>query len=439
MSPGTTSESTVPAGAASKPPRSWIRWTAVVLAAGGWWLSLDLVRLGFGQAASNPWLQAECGAAADTPETFDCQSVLNSQWASVPLSQQSGGPRLPVAVLGMGYFAFVGLWYLFVGPPTRRRWGWHLLIAAVVGCGLWQSLYMVYVMGSVLHRWCWGCVAAHAVNGGLALLTVIAFPWRRDRVGVAPHPSGRLALATLLAGTFLFLLHLTFMLVLLANNSARQVYQAHRRIVDDPEFICWQYERQPVQTIADADQPTSVGDADAPNTVVAFIDYQCSACQSACEVLSSIMREHPGLLRVDYRHFPLDRACNEYVPRSAHPAACRASMAVQAARRVGGAEGFRKMQELLHERQSQLETAAYAEWARELGLDVVAFSAAVRSQDVADRIESDIALGRQLGVETVPVLFLNGRKVEYWSKAATWEALLGLKTDAAPTTGPAAP
>ncbi len=406
-----------------------------MLAFVAWWLSLDLAKLSFGLAANTPWLQAECGAAEDPSETFDCQSVLNSSWASVPLGNQPGATRIPTATFGMGYFAFVGLWYMFVGPPTRSRWARHLLISGVVACGALFSLLMIHEMGNVLHKWCFGCLATHALNGGLLLLTIIAFPWRRDRENIAPHPRGRLALATLAASTFLFLLHPSITLVLLANNSAGRIYQAYTNIVDDPEYIRWEYQRQPVQKPL-ADEPaTHAGDPAAPNTVVVFIDYQCPACKSAYDTLKTVMQQHPGALRVNYRHFPLDRTCNDGVPRSAHPVACRASLATEAARVVGGSKGFLKMRDLLYERLSELENAPFPRWAAELGLDQDAFSKALASEEVTRRIQEDIELGRQLGVEAIPVFFLNGRRLHHWSKPETWEALLELETTA-PTSSP---
>jgi len=407
-----------------RPPRSWIRWTAVVLALAGWWFSLDLVRLSLGLAASTPWLQAECGAAADPSETLDCQSVLNSSWASIRLGNRPGAARIPVATFGMGYFAFVGLWYLFVGPPTRSRWAWHLLITMVIGCGALISLLMIHVMGNVLHRWCLGCVATHALNGGLLLLTIVAFPWTRERENFAPHPRGRLALATLTSGTLLFLLHLTITLILLASNSGSRWQRAYVNIVDDPEYVRWQYQRQPLQTALTDEQPAHAGNPTAPNTVVVFIDYQCPACKSAYDTLSTVMEEHPGALRVSYRHFPLDRSCNDGVQRSAHPAACGASLAAEAARVVGGSEGFLKMRDLLYERLNELENAPYSRWAAELELDDAAFSKALDSEEVARRVQEDVGLGKQLGVEAIPVLFLNGRRLHHWSKPETWQALL---------------
>jgi protein-disulfide isomerase/uncharacterized membrane protein len=411
-----------------KPPRGWIRWIAVVIALVAWWVSLDLAKLSLGKPASNPWLQAECGAESGPDDSLDCQSVLNSARAWVPLSNRTTGARIPVATLGMGYFAFVGLWYLFVGSPTRSRWARHLLISAIVLGGAAVSAWMMHTMGNVLHKWCMGCVATHVLNGLLLLLTILAFPWRRDRAGVAPHPRGRLALATLAACAFLFLLHPAVTLLMLANNSAGRIYKAYNDIINDPEYIRWQYERQPVQPQLVGDQLTHAGDPAAPNTVVIFIDCQCPVCKSACALLEGIMEKHPGVVRVSCRQFPLDRSCNEGAPRSVHPVACRAARAIEAAGVLGGAEGHQKMLHLLHERADSLENAPYSRWAAELGLDADAFSKALESDEIAQSLRDDIELGQQLGVKALPTVFLNGRRLHHWSKQETWDALLGLPT-----------
>lgn len=420
--------------APSPPPRGWIRWTALVLALAGWWLSMDLTRVGYGKQASNPWLQARCGAEPGDDARFDCQSVLNSASAFIPLSSQPGAPRLPVAVLGMGYFAFLGLWYLFVGPPTRARWGWHALPLIVVGCGVLQSLHMMHVMADVLHKWCAGCVATHAVNAGLALLTIIAAPWRRDRPGASPHPSGRLALASLTAAVLIFAIHPAVMLMAMMTSSRNYVAREYSKIVDDPEFARWSYSREAQRPELNADGRTLWGDPDAPNTVTEFFDVQCGPCMTAHEVLRELMQEHPGLLRVDSRHFPLDNACNDSVPRSEYPASCAAARAAEAARTVDGDASFQEMRTFLYEHRHELEAAPFAEWAGQLGLDREEYSAALSSSEIADLIQADIELGKKVGVGATPAIYLNGRRLSHWKNPATWEALLGLERDASTPT-----
>lgn len=419
-------EQTLPAYTDFRPPRRWIGWTAAALALVGWWLSCDLTMLSLGQSASNPWLQATCGSAAESGGTFDCQSVLASKWSRVPHEPAEGTLAIPIAAFGMAYFAFVGVWYVFVGSPTRSRWARHLLISAIVFLGLAESVHMVYVMASVLHKWCAACLATHAINALLGLLTIVAFPWFRDRENLAPHPRGRLALATLAACTFVFLLHPALLRVVQIAGAAKRLQGEYTKIANDPEFARWQYERGPLREIPSDDARVVAGEPDAPNKVVVFIDAQCSACLKAYDLIEDFRQKHPGVLCVDCRHFPLDRSCNDAYPHAGEPASCAAARAAEAARDVGGTEGFRKMRRLLFQRRHDLHAAPYAAWAGELGLDQAAFEAAFESAEVRQRVQADDELARELGVESAPTLFLNGRRLRYWSKLETWEALLGV-------------
>jgi len=342
----------------------------------------------------------------------------------------------PWGVLGAAYFGFVGLWYLFVGPPSRSRSGWHVLIAAVVLIGCATSLYLTRVMGVELQRWCSGCLMVHGVNGLILVLTLLAFPWRKPAERQSPHPSTALALATLCAGFLLAQLHFFYTAAAMASSSFRETYRRYSAIVDDPAFARWQYERSPVHELLLRDEDVISGPLDAPHTVVLFADFQCTACRLARDVLAELLEPYPEQLRVVYRHFPLDQSCHASQSGSPHPAACRASRAVEAARLVGGAAGFKAMRDLCYARLPHLDAADFPAWAAELGLDAATFRAALDAPAVNERIQADIRLGDDLGLDGVPVLFLDGRRLEHWRNAKTWETLLGVASES-PTTQPA--
>jgi len=419
--------------------KRWLARIAVVLAVAGWWLSVDLMLLSGGAQATNPWLRATCGSADAEAGLSDCLSVLNSKWARFepfgpPREATDAGFALPWAALGAAYFAFVAVWYLFVGLPGRQRWGWHLLITAIVAVGAIRSAQFLYVMAFVLHRWCAGCVAAHVVNGLILVVTLLAYPWSEARVVPDAHPSRRLALATLVAGTCLWLLHVLVAVLVVFASGMHQLREGYEAIVNDPAFVVWRYEQQPVETIPLRDDEIFAGNSDAPNTVVAFIDFQCRACQLAHEVLAALVKRHGDIVRVAFRHYPQDPTCNARFKDGGHPAACRSAWACEAARRIGGPDGFHRMRTLLYERRNELELDRFSEWAAEIGLDASAFAATFESPDVQAQIKADIALGTRLGIRDVPTLFLNGRRVEHWRNPQTWIALLGLEAEQHATT-----
>ena len=421
----TQTETVVSPPLITKPPRGWIRCIAVILALAGWWLSFDLVRLSIGQAATNPWLEQQCGKTDPGAPPTDCGSVLASEWASVSLGEKSH-LRMPVAVLGMAYFALLGIWFGFVGPPTRSRWAWHLPIAFVVLIGVCQSAYMMHIMGNVLHQWCSGCVATHIVNGLLGLLTLIAFPWLHDKPHRLPFPSSRLALATGCAGVSLMLVHLFFMLSLIVGNVQARVTERYLKITKDPDFVCWQYERQPhVEIAADPERPL-IGEPDATHTVVVFFDAQCSACELAHELLDGLLADYPAALQVDYRHYPYG-ACNESVPASAGTISCEAAFAMEAARMLDGGAGLARARAFVSARRHELAAVDFSSCAEELGLNAEQYTQAFESETIAERVQDDLKLAKELGISATPVLYLDGRKFEHWRVRSAWETLLGVE------------
>jgi len=221
-----------------------------------------------------------------------------------------------------------------------------------------------------------------------------------------------------------FLLTVTVSILLVMGNSTGQLAQAYQSVINDPAFARWEYERQPPVEIPlpaaeDRRQPES-----AAHTAVVFADFQCPRCRGAHEIIEQARERHPDRLRVIYRHFPLDGSCNPSDYPTRHPYACRAAMAAEAAYVCGGGGALERMRTMLYERQNQLARAAYDDWADELGLDAAAFSSALESDRVRNTIQRDIELGKKLGVRAVPVIFLDGRRLDYWMLPETWDALI---------------
>lgn len=417
-------------------PKSWVRWAAVVLAVLGWYASLQMLRVSAGAELTNVFMQAVCGAAGEG-EVDSCTSVLTSPQAYIRLSRDPGAPRMPVSALGMAYFAVVGLWYLFVGPPTRAGRFWHLLIAALVCYGAWSSLDYIRIMAFELHRWCGGCLVTHAVNGGLLALTLLAWPWRRSAEPLVPHPSARLALATCTVGGLALVAHLAAVLVFITGSILHERTDQYAKVLNDPAFIVWDFQRQPEVSLPLFEDEVFAGSPAAPNTVVLFSDFQCAYCRQAHEKVDELLAKYPGRLRAVFRHYPQDPQCNPNPKFRAggHVSGCRAARAAEAARLVGGPAAGARMRKLLYARRDRLPTrpfsqqteqerALFEDWAVELGLDRAAFAAALESPEAATRIQASIELADQLGISAMPVVYLNGKRLRNWSKLETWDALL---------------
>ncbi|MGD8451391.1 MAG: thioredoxin domain-containing protein [Phycisphaerae bacterium] len=429
-------------------PKPWVRWIAVVLAALGWYVSWHSFRVSSGDVVHDPLMDAVCGG--DESEGGNaCTSVLQSPQAYIPLGREQSSMRMPSATLGMGYFAVVGLWFLLVGPPTPAGRFWHLLPAILVAGGAGYSVHCIHVMGSVLHQWCGICLTAHVLNGGIVVVTVLAWPWRPAKVVQPAHPSLRLTAATVIAGVLMFITHISLVYVVVAGAIFHHRAAEYAAVLNDPAYIRWDFERQtPIELPIREDEPLA-GSADAADTVVVFSDFLCTACRQAAETIPQVLERYPGRLRVAYRHYPQDAECNAS-PRyrvGGHSMACAAARATEAARVVGGTEAYLAMRKLIYQRQAELpgvpfaeqsaqQRALLADWAVELGLDRAAFETAMASPAVAERIAGDIALAGKMGIHAMPAIYLNGRRLRGWSNLSIWDMLLGAPTSA-PATAPA--
>jgi protein-disulfide isomerase/uncharacterized membrane protein len=434
-------------------PKPWIRGLAVLVAAAGWYVSSQLLMVSSG-GVEGRFLEALCGSATPDGQPTACASVLTSPQAYVSFGPGGSGAKVPVSVFGMAYFAFVALWYLFIGPPTYRGRKWHLLFGLVVVYAAYQSLDYVRIMHYELHRWCAGCLLAHALNGGLVVLTALAWPWRRPVQLLEPHPSRRLALALGTIGVFVLAVHVLFVYALIAVNLRADCAKQLEQVINDPEYVRWDLARQPAVDIPLYDDEVFGGDPAVPHTVVVFGDFQCQHCKSLHEKLKLVADKYPGRLRVAFRHYPQDPECNPN-PRfrtGGHASACRAARAVEAARLVGGREGCLALRQKLWEHQSELPDRPYtqqseaernllADWAAECGLDRAAFTQALDDPAVAVRIRADVELANRLGLQAMPAVFVDGKRLRGWSRTETWDVIFGHGPSAAtqPASAPATP
>ncbi len=148
----------------------------------------------------------------------------------------------------------------------------------------------------------------------------------------------------------------------------------------------------------------SIGEADAPVTIIEFTDYQCPFCsRHAQETYPQIRANYvdAGQVRYVFMDFPLS---------SIHP---QAQLTAEAARCAGDQGQFVTMHDLLFARQQEWagrEDAAevLAGYAGELGLDGTAFGDCLASGVHEAAVLADLAEGVRVGVDGTPAFFING-------------------------------
>lgn len=155
----------------------------------------------------------------------------------------------------------------------------------------------------------------------------------------------------------------------------------------------------------------SLGNPDAPVTVVEFSDFQCPYCNRFHEIAEpKIIEEYVrnGKVRFVYRDFPfLDGFPG--IPEDQK----ESHWAAEAARCAGDQGKYWEYHDYLFDHQSGENQGAFTiaklkSFAVELGLNTGEFNACLDSDKHAAAIEKDKADAQALGVNSTPTTFVNG-------------------------------
>jgi protein-disulfide isomerase len=146
------------------------------------------------------------------------------------------------------------------------------------------------------------------------------------------------------------------------------------------------------------------GNPEAPVLLEEFGDFECPSCKNVAAFLDQVIKEYEPRVRVVFRNFPL----------AMHQHSHDAALAVEAA----GLQGrFWEMHDMLFREQAVWSSATspqmlFDTYAETLGLDMNQFRKDFKSDQVRERLESDQARAKSLGVKVVPTLFIDKRVVE---------------------------
>lgn len=148
----------------------------------------------------------------------------------------------------------------------------------------------------------------------------------------------------------------------------------------------------------------SVGEPDAPVTIVEYTDYQCPYCsrhfeQTYPQIMENLVET--GQVRYVFKDFPLTNI---------HP---QATDAAEAARCARDQEAFLEMHDMLFARQGEWagqENAIeiFIDFADELELDTETFSECLNSNRHEEAVLAELQEGTELGVTGTPGFFVNG-------------------------------
>lgn len=146
----------------------------------------------------------------------------------------------------------------------------------------------------------------------------------------------------------------------------------------------------------------SVGDPNAPITIVEFSDFECPVCRALHDGLRELLPKYPQA-RLVFKDFPLEQ----------HPWARTAAIAGQCAYKQDP-KTFWKLYDLIYDNQDVISAEnAYSkltDYASQIALNTDTFKSCLASPEAAAAVEASRANGLELEVSSTPTVFFNGRR-----------------------------
>lgn len=138
------------------------------------------------------------------------------------------------------------------------------------------------------------------------------------------------------------------------------------------------------------------GNADAPVTLVCYIDYESVQCAKLNRILNQLLEDDKDKVRINIRHFPM---------ANKHQKAMKAAEAAVAAAQEGL---FWPMNNILFENQKALGTISLKQYAKQIGSQNKRFLEQVINSIYAWQVREDLLEGLDKGIRDVPAVFVNG-------------------------------
>lgn len=157
-----------------------------------------------------------------------------------------------------------------------------------------------------------------------------------------------------------------------------------------------------------------------------YADFQCPFCGSfARQILPELRTKYidTGKIRLVFRHFPLNSACNSAVSNDIHPEACGAARAAECA---ADQDLFKEYHDELFRQDSHrsaMEDADLKQYGTNVGVNQATFDACVDGTSKTTRVQADIASGLALGVNSTPTVFVGAQRIPGPTKVQLFAAI----------------
>ncbi|MBU0661048.1 DsbA family protein [Patescibacteria group bacterium] len=154
-----------------------------------------------------------------------------------------------------------------------------------------------------------------------------------------------------------------------------------------------------------------LGIANAPVTIVMFIDFHCPYCIQSYETLKSVQEQYGPVLRVVFKHFPVDALDAD---------ATQTAIAAQCAQQSGQ---FWPYYSKIFESEARDSTTLTA-YAHALGIPLDTFQYCIQTEQSKAHILADIEDGVDVEIRGTPTYIVNGQKIEGAITREQWDTLI---------------
>ncbi|MEZ4813654.1 MAG: thioredoxin domain-containing protein [Bdellovibrionota bacterium] len=348
------------------------------------------------------WHRTKVLAGLDIGQSF-CNLSESINCDNVALSSYSKILGISVPTYGLIFFTIVSL-LAFRALRQARHSGvgelTHKLLLLTAWVGILTSLGLGLISLTQIGSLCLVCVLVYALCASL-----FYFVWKIKQL----HAFAPFFKDTLSSG-YLFVVAAfivaQFALQPLSDFAASSSVSSEEKLPQEfLDQVMRDFSTQSSYEIPKQMSP-SFGPDDAPVKIVEFSDFKCPHCAQNHKNMPPALYPFKEKIQVIYKNFPLDTACNS---GGSHRNACLAARAARCVSKKMGYKSFTEMQEYLFANFESFDKESIEAEATSLGLSKSDYADCVESSEVHQEIKEEIDLGKSLGIEGTPSLFINGK------------------------------
>jgi len=314
-------------------------------------------------------------------EYINCDRVASSSYSHI-------GP-IPISLIGMIFYLFIPLYIIFSDHfnVTQKLPLKILSILSIIATIF--SVYLFTVSVTKIKALCIFCTATYIVN---IILLIYLLPNIRETVKIFSKDNIISFISSGLTSVVIALIGLFIINGILSNKEAQN------------ELIK-EYQGSEVYQVNTIFSPY-IGSSNPKINIVIYSDLFCPACNDLMNNIERLMKDDKisEVVRVYFKHYPINKECNPSVGYDLHPGSCTASLL-----------GFELMKKGLfweYEREIRNSPAKDESTVLEIALNFIKdMNIKKIKEDNVKYLNTNILEGKALGINATPTWFINGRKI----------------------------